>query len=273
MNEIRSISDRIAVVLSERKASPAEISDLLQEASGEAARLRAGAAKARDTALDPRKTGAAVQKLRREAEDAEFEADRIGQAVVALEEFEEEAEARAAAEGARAAYDDAVARRDAVAERIRIDYPQIAADLMSLIGAIVASNKEIVTVNRELPDGCEPILQAEQRARGFRRRSLTHIVNPPLIAQMMVPAFDPAEGALHPDGWRNGAKLDLPPHFVPMPLEVPPSEVRPPHTDLPAPRQAVPAASRKGAGVEVAPAREIIGPRGGHRGAWDDGPR
>lgn len=231
-----AVGDRIAEALNASTLTSRSAAALRAEAEAKAQELRQAAAWWRDQALDPRATGTEVAERRRQADDAQFEADRIGRAVETLGALEAELAETEAREARQAAYDAASAERDAVAEVIRRDYPALAQALVGLIDAIAASNRAVLAVNRALPDGAAPLELAESLARDLQqlkaeaplpdgvdyvpgpRRRVRPDVTPPMIVQMMVASPTAELHALRPVRWFNrdpdgaGPRLPVPDH-------------------------------------------------------------
>ncbi|MFG1300963.1 hypothetical protein V5F49_14315 [Xanthobacter sp. V3C-3] len=112
---------------------------------------------------------AALQTARDDLEDAQA-------ALLAIQSRLAQEREAAAEAGRVAAYDAAIAKRDATVALILEKYPQLAGGFVDLIRASAEADLAIEAVNADLPAGAEPLVQAERLARsmpGTPRRLLS----------------------------------------------------------------------------------------------------
>lgn len=108
---------------------------------------------------------AAVVAARAAREDAAVDVDIARARVSGLERDLDDAKA-ARDEGVRlAAYSEALAARDGAAQRLRQDYERAAGVLASIATDIAKAESLASRVNRDLPEGCDPIESAEALVR------------------------------------------------------------------------------------------------------------
>ena len=183
-----------------RRAKVAELAKLLPrvQAAAEAARQTDEAK--RSEALDPLTPAREVARLRAEAADAAFEAERMVRAADAVSEALVAAREAEARRQTRDRYEAARGRRDAVVQRVRAEYPDLAARLVDLLRELVAASADVQAANRDLPEGAERLELPEVLAR----EGLPHmqcaggIGDPMLLAEMAVPDLDDPHRMLWP---------------------------------------------------------------------------
>lgn len=209
MANSENLSDKIAVVLRNGKASSEDLRSLLASSEKELARLQKLHAEKREVALDPLLSTADIREIRQVTEDAAFEVDRLNVARERLEARLRETVSAERRQERHKRYNAAVAQRDTLARRIAEEYPPIQKALFSLITEIVSVSAEISAVNADLPEGAAAIEKPEGYARGFKQatRDTARSYPPPLIAEMMVPIFDDARKVAWPPSWK-GHDLD-----------------------------------------------------------------
>ncbi|KAB0676710.1 hypothetical protein [Aureimonas leprariae] len=173
------------------------------------------AAKALDTAswkraLDPLLSDEEIAAARKAGEDAAFEAERMAEAAkllrAALDRFraDEEQDRR------QAVYDDAIAKRDAAAEKLKA-YPELANAIGAILEEVVAADNAVLMARSQMPNGVAGIADVDTVARGRPSNSLTM-----QLANIKLPAL--RHGA--PDIWgRNQIGTALVPVFNPEPTD------------------------------------------------------
>ncbi|MGP9818991.1 hypothetical protein ACTZWW_03155 [Salinarimonas sp. NSM] len=213
------ISDRIAAILTASSPTAEDVRDVLQAARGEAARLAGLKDKLRAMAMHPTTPAAEVKAARAKIADADFDAERLVVAVQALESALARAEAREAEAARLAAYEAALAERDAAAEELRKVYPEAAQRIAKALARVAASDAEVSRINREArPDGKPWIAPVETVVRGVTENGAvlnadgTPSVNraSTLVDAVNLPALDAADvvkvGSPAAFFWRKGSK-------------------------------------------------------------------
>jgi hypothetical protein len=99
----------------------------------------------------------------------------------------------------QAAYDAALAERDALAAELAEVYPAMAEQLADLVGRISASDAVIERINRNLPDGAKWMGGAEMIARKLRGFNDGTGNIPRITEQLRLPAFK--YSGHHPYTW------------------------------------------------------------------------
>jgi chromosome segregation ATPase len=164
-----TLADRIAEALRVEAAT-----DVVANLIAEAETAQGTAEEARDEAharsLDPISGADAATAAKREADNLQFEIDRLTSALEALRTVHGEAQARENDARRRASYEAAQAERDALVEELREVYPAIENRLADLVGRVAANNAVLDRVNRRLPTATSPLASAEMVARGGRER-------------------------------------------------------------------------------------------------------
>lgn len=169
------------------------VAKLMAEAEAAAIKADARRAAARKRALDPRCPDDEVAVARREAEDAEFEAERLRNTLEVLKGKRQEfAEAEQNAQR-QAAYDAAIAQRDSVAIRLRDRYPALANELGELLQAVADANSAIAAVNAKLPAGAYRLDDVEHQVRPKPRSQ--YEAPAPLTTGVRLPAWDRSRDA------------------------------------------------------------------------------
>jgi hypothetical protein len=153
-------------------------------------------------------TSDTVAALIQEAESAARAAgDAAEQAVSRLRERLTEVQTAEEDDRRRAAYEEATAERDKLAEELARVYPPLAAQLADLLGRLRASDDRIEHMNAHaLPRGCGPLLVAELVARGLDGfvRDLVNI--PRIVRRVQLPAFQYDTHA--PYAWPRSSSVD-----------------------------------------------------------------
>lgn len=189
-----------------------DLERLLSVAPAAAAALRTIAADARRRALDVDLPQSAVSAALTEATTADFDAVRMEHALSGLEELASERREEMLRARFLARYQAARDRRDKCAERIRTEYPDLQAGLLSLVEEIVAAGMEVDRANQTLPDGAEELARPEGFARGFIDRTGSEDL--PLnaritrISQMIIPDFSHPENLAWPPGFLRHVQGD-----------------------------------------------------------------
>lgn len=201
-NRYSELSDRVAAMLADSARDASAMAALCAEVQSAAKDATKEAADARDAALDPRLDSKQVADLRRVRADSEFQAERMVAAAAALQ-AEVAALTAAEAEARKvAAYDAADLRAQEVADKIAAEYPALSCRLMGIISEIGEATARVVAVNRDLPQGREPLQGPEGRARGFNdcagtkhRQEVARIVNSMIVPFAPRPYYAwPVEG-------------------------------------------------------------------------------
>lgn len=161
-----ALADRIRSALTESLSS-ADIAAVIVDVEADVETLTAKAGEAERVGLDPLASAKDIAAARASAADAEFELKRLNVAAERLAARLEEA--KSAEQHARddAAYDAAIAERDALAADLSKQYPRAARTIADLLARIAASDATISEVNKKRRKGQEPLFSAETIARGF----------------------------------------------------------------------------------------------------------
>lgn len=173
------VQDEGAALLAKADRTAGEVRDFGERTEAALKTAEARAASARAAALDPRLDSKAVAALRQAADDAAFaqarlEAlhDALAKDYLRLEAFE--------AEAARAARYQAVkASAEAVAAKCAERYPALVAELLALFGDIAGTAREVMAVNKDLPERASPLHGPEGLWRRFNQLTGT-APNPPV---------------------------------------------------------------------------------------------
>lgn len=210
----KPLSDLIAETLTGSPSS-AEVREILDKARREQGRLAGLREKLRTIALHPTTPAGEVRNARDKIADADFEAERMTNAVAALEEALGRAEAREEAASREAAYERALAERDAAAEELRRVYPEAAAAIAKALARVAASDAEVSKLNRtSLPAGRAWIDSVEHVVRGVTENGA--VIGPngvptvsrtsSLVDAVNLPALSGADAATGSYIWRKGSK-------------------------------------------------------------------
>lgn len=193
---MKALSDRIRAALQGGKS--AGVSALIAEVEAAASQSRDASVAAKDIALDPLLTPEQIAQARQDAEDAQFEADRMTRAAGALREALVAFEAAEDQDRRGVAYGLAKVRRDDVADRIRARYPALANELGELMSEMKAADAAVLAVNQDKPAGAEHLATIDMVVRGFH----------PGIGNSLGSLADvvvlPSLGNLHGAVWRRG---------------------------------------------------------------------
>ena len=107
----------------------------------------------------------------------------------------------------RAAYEEARAERDALAEELARVYPKLAAQLADLLGRLRTSDDRVEYINANaLPRGCGPLLVAELVARKLDCFARDSVDIPRIARRVQLPAFE--YDAHHPYVWPRSSSVD-----------------------------------------------------------------
>lgn len=146
--------------------SSAIVATMIREAEETSAAASKAADEAKARALDPLLDDAEITAARKAAEDATFTMERMVQAARVLQAKREEFREAEDQANLRKVYDATLARREAIAERVRKEYPALANQLGSIVAEIVATDEAIRRINKRLPHDAETIGQyVEECAR------------------------------------------------------------------------------------------------------------
>jgi hypothetical protein len=154
-------------------------------------------------------TSDTVAALIQEAESAARAAgDAAEQAVSRLRERLTEVQTAEEDDRRRAAYEEATAERDKLAEELARVYPPLAAQLADLLGRLRASDDRIEYMNAHaLPRGCGPLLVAELVARELDSFARELVDIPRIVRRVQLPAF---EYDIHaPYAWPRSSSVSL----------------------------------------------------------------
>lgn len=198
---------RIAKALKDDRASSATLYDLAADAQRASALAGLDATNARQRALDPGLLPDEVDVALKEKSQAEFDAERIEAARIALEARAADKAERETAASQKAGYDAAVAERDRVAKRLKEEYPALQKALVDLLSDLALCNETVDLANKHRPEGSGVIQRAEGRARGFHDRDEMQDGGAPYnleiarLSQMVLPEFDDPKILAWPARW------------------------------------------------------------------------
>ena len=149
-----------------------------------------------------------VAALIPEAEAAARTAGDVAeQAVSRLRERLTELQAAEEDDRRRAAYEEARAERDELADELARVYPKLAAQLADLLGRLRTSDDRIEYINAHaLPRGCGPLLVAELVARKLDCFARDSVDIPRIARRVQLPAFE--YDAHHPYVWPRSSSVD-----------------------------------------------------------------
>jgi hypothetical protein len=159
-----SLDDRIAAALANGETPSADLEKLAGEATLAVEQAVRVFAAARLEALDPTTPRASVAAARTKMSDAEFDADRLKSALMALERAREEAVKREHQDKLRSEWELAKAERDALVEVIKAECPALIDRLTKIFADIVANEQHLAEINRR--SGGPYLESAEFLARG-----------------------------------------------------------------------------------------------------------
>lgn len=194
----------IAKAMRDPGLTAARAADLAETAQRAAAEASIAAADARQASLDPSLAFEHVEAARLEADRADHDARRILAAMDSLTARAEKLEQAEDADARLARYHAADTEAARVADMIQTNWPQIEAQLIDLLDAVMSANDQIDRVNRDLPEGMPKLHRPEGRARGFPDAHPLNGAdgNLPLeseiirLTSMLVPAFSATGGEL-----------------------------------------------------------------------------
>ncbi len=165
-NRYSDLEKQISVALTNDKATPAVLADLLIELEDGIGAADVAAKAERDKALDPI-TSPDAKAARQAAEDAVFLVNRLSTLKPRLEVRLTEVLAQERLMQWRADYEQLKGKRDALAEEVR-EYPAIVAKLVDLFSRVAINDAEIGKLHRARPAGVSLHLRtAELEARGL----------------------------------------------------------------------------------------------------------
>ena len=182
------LEERIAAAFVDG-AKSGDIADLISETEAASVASGGAAERSRMRALDPTLSAADVAAARRDMEDAAFRCDRMGEAVRRLGGRLREVKRQEEQARRLAAYDAALAERDALATELAEAYPTMAKQLADLAGRIATNDAVIERINGALPDGAKWMAGAEMIARELRGFNDGTANVPRITQQMRLPAF------------------------------------------------------------------------------------
>jgi hypothetical protein len=195
---ISPLDDRIADALAGTTSSDT-LAALTAEACEASERAANSYSAARMRALDPATPRARVTEARQAMADAEFDAERLKAALLALEAAHARALEREARARDKATYDEVKAERDVLADDLRRECPALITRLVDLLSRIEANDRRVKSVGeRGGPrlDSAEVVARGgrEAFARGTPQGLSTTII--PKLTDAKLPSFTPS----HP-GW------------------------------------------------------------------------
>jgi uncharacterized protein YicC (UPF0701 family) len=187
--ETESLDEQIACALRETADSKL-LPGLIKQAEEASAALEAEAQDLRAVALDPILSPPEVVSARREFSDAEFNRDRMQEAVVRLKERLQEMKTREQQQRLNAKYEQVMAERDKLAEELEQVYPAACEQLAGLIERLAENDRWVEHINTsQLPVGAARLRSAELVARG-RENYLdgpSHVAR--ITHELCLPAF------------------------------------------------------------------------------------
>ena len=152
--------------------------------------------------LSPLMTRQEITTAKKQAEDAEFDAQRIAAALALVSEAEDEELEKENQADRQAHYREVVQERDMLASEITVVWPNIAKRVTELCERIMHSNARIEAVNRNgLPVDEKPLQTAEAKARGFHDANGIKVpssLSSFRITQSLVPGLEPDKPAWPP---------------------------------------------------------------------------
>ena len=161
------LGDRVSAVLSTPAAPSAAVAALLAEVTEALGAARSAARQAEASALDPVLNTVAADHESQVAQAANFAARRLEAAETRLTEFHaQRAQEELEAEQWKR-YRAVEKKRDALAERIKREYPDLARGMVDLITAEIDAWLEIRKVNADLPPGAQLLNRPDAQARGY----------------------------------------------------------------------------------------------------------
>jgi hypothetical protein len=188
------LSERIQAAI--KSGSSKGVQALIFEAERAAKDAVAEHDAARERALDPLLSDQDIAAARRAMEDADFTRERMTKAAQVLREKLAEFEAAETDAERQKVYDAALAKRDAAAERLKAEYPDLAHRLGALLAEVVAADREVEAANQSLPQGATRITPVEEAARPAKFNPVggqTFVPNgshwPKLVLEVKLPAF------------------------------------------------------------------------------------
>ena len=163
----KPLGDRVSVVLPDPAAPSAAVAALMAEVTEALAKARTAAQQTEARALDPVLDTVAAGHALQVAHDANFAARRLEAAETRLTEFHDQRaqEERETEQWTR--YREVEKKRDAMADRIKREYPDLARAIVELIKVSIDTDQEVRRVYNDLPSGAPRLNMREARARGY----------------------------------------------------------------------------------------------------------
>ena len=152
--------------------------------------------------LSPLLTRQEITKTRKEAESAEFDAQRLASALQLVSEAEDAEDEKERQAELAERFRKVMQERDKLASEISIVWPNITERVLVLCERIMRSNAQIEALNRDgLPAGEKPLETAEAKARGFHDENGVDVpssLSSFRITQSIFPSLDPGKLAWPP---------------------------------------------------------------------------
>ncbi|WP_298196597.1 hypothetical protein [Novosphingobium sp.] len=179
----KPLNERLAGAIGDMRARLTDMEALLAEADVEAERLASIVAQAARDSIDFALSEELRDKAAADGDRARRNAAALAQARKALEARITERRASETAVAARREKDRIIAERDALAERLRTEWPAIEATIVELLTAIMANDAELIA--HRLPEA-----SAEAIARGCSGNFRTGGIAVPRLVEIVLPGFD-----------------------------------------------------------------------------------
>lgn len=164
---IPAIRDQIRNALKGDTITSEEIQRLLDRTKDEADAVAGRLEKTKSKAEDPLLSDAESEAAREEYDKLNWEFRRLTNGIEQLEERHKQALASEDANKKISRYREVEKKRDAIAARIKSEYPAIQKSLLAMIEDIMKVSVEIEAVNLSLPEGCSRLDRPEGVAFGI----------------------------------------------------------------------------------------------------------
>jgi hypothetical protein len=210
-----SLTERITAALTSATISSAALSSILQEVERASLAAKETAKEADAMAIDPTLGESDAESAAASAQSASFVARRLEAARARIAAYRDQRaqEEREAEQWAK--YREAEKKRDAIADRIKREYPRLSRAIVELIKEAIDGADAVTLANKDLPPGADPLDTPEGKARGFREngRDGTPGQQYPTIklASSFIPDAERFEWTLWPVNFR-GDSLRAPDH-------------------------------------------------------------
>ncbi len=145
-----SLTDRIALILQTEAASDALVA-IIDDAQDELDAAEQACAEAQTKVLDPLSTTAVVTKAKRDLEDQTLAASRLKVALERLSDQLEMARAREAEAERLKRYEEAKAEREAAINEFQEKYPELAAQIATMLKRCATVDQKLAAINQDLP--------------------------------------------------------------------------------------------------------------------------